>query len=116
MVVVVLTVVVVVMMVVIIVVVEDYAILVDVAELLALVLARERAQEGYDVGNLSIAKLRVALVECHIANSLVHSQACAIVVVGPRKFDITQTRHLEAVAVALILSLLEAAVILLGKL
>ena len=106
----------VVMMVVIIVVVEDNTILVDIAKLLALILACERAQEGYDVCNLSVAKLRIALVECHIANSLVHSQARAIVVVGPSKFDITQARNLETVAVTLILSLLVAAVILLGKL
>ena len=65
-----------------------HAILIHVAELLALILARERAKEGYDSGNLIIINIYIRLVASHVAYRLIHRQACAIVVVGPCKLDI----------------------------
>ena len=65
-----------------------HAILIHVAELLALILARERAKEGYDSGNLIIINIYIRLIASHVAYRLIHRQACAIVVVGPCKLDI----------------------------
>lgn len=95
--------------------VQNHAIFVVRGEFLALVLAGKGAQEGHYGSNLSIAELCIALVKSHIAYSLFHGGTCTIVIVGPGEFYVAQAGNLEAVAVALVLCLLEAAVVLLGE-
>ena len=85
-------------------------------EFLALVLTGEGAQEGNDRGYLGIGEHGVSLVEGHVAYGLFHGGTGAIVIVGPGEFYVAQARHLEAMTVALVLSLLVAAIVLLGEL
>ena len=78
----------------------------------ALVLTCEREEEVLNEVNLVVSQLYTSLIESHVIDSVLESLTGTVMVIWPCMLDVAKAWHLETMAVTLLLSLLEASIVL----
>jgi hypothetical protein len=87
-----------------------------VCQKLALIFSGESLEEGSDLIHLGRSKFHTALIDTHIANGILESLTCSVVIIWPCMLHIAESRHFETMTVTLDLSLLVTAIVLICQL
>ena len=87
-----------------------------IGQKLSLIFSGESLEESSDLIHLRRCKFHTALVDTHITNSVLEGFAGTVMIIWPCMLHITESRNLETMTVALDLSVLITAVVLVSKL